>query len=72
MPTSWELTKKLNAFSVCKKHDDAYMQQTLSRLEADRQFYFNCIRAGLTNTQASILYYLVRMGGWFLWYRRKL
>jgi len=71
LPSWWSVTKKMNKHGVCLRHDQAYMLQLASRKEIDIYFYKDCIDAGVSVFWAGALYYACRLGGCFLWYRRK-
>ncbi len=71
LPKSWGVTHLLNTMGVCERHDLAYMSQISTRKEADRQFLESCLLVGAPVWASILMYAAIRLGGWFLWYRRK-
>ncbi len=71
LPKSWKVTQILNNAGICARHDSDYVQQIITRKEADRVFLENCLFAGISVWLSVTMYAACRLGGWFLWYRRK-
>jgi hypothetical protein len=62
----------MNIHSVCLKHDTAYVQQVVTRKEADVDFLVDALNAEVRPVVCMIYYGIIRALGWVWWYRRKL
>jgi hypothetical protein len=69
LPSSWDLTRKIN--HCCKQHDVEYVEQKITRLESDVKFYLCMLSSGINPVVAGLIYRVVRLFGWYPWYRRR-
>lgn len=53
--------------ACCEEHDWAYIEMSLTRLQADRHFR-DCVARSGYPVKAAVMYRLIRLGGWVLWY----
>jgi hypothetical protein len=67
IPDNSELEATLE--ECCLIHDRDYMEQVLTRAEADVHFY-KCALTKIDPVMSIALFVGISLGGWFFWYRR--
>lgn len=70
LPETWWITSKIN--ECCAQHDRDYVEQIITRSEADKRFEECMKRQDIPDSVAAIIGAIVTVFGGFYWYRRKI